>query len=142
MAAPPIFRALEWLGWLNLIWAAVNLLPAFPLDGGHLFYGAIEKRGGRQRALFWTGVFGIVFAIMAKVIFIGGLLTGMVIWSPPYLSPNWERRESRSPRQRDYCQAVKALEADNAAIRESGLYGFPADHSTDKNEDSGKSRYR
>ncbi|MDR9804682.1 M50 family metallopeptidase [Rhizobium hidalgonense] len=95
----PLFRALEWLGWLNLIWAAVNLLPAFPLDGGHLLYSVIEERSGSQRALFWTGTFGMIFAVIAKVVFIGGLLTGMVIWSPPYLAPNWQAlKAARRPR--------------------------------------------
>lgn len=89
-AAPPLPHALEWLAWLNLSWAAINLLPAFPLDGGHLFYSVIEARSGPQRALFWTGLLGTIFAVAAKIIFAGGLLAGMVIWSPPYLSPNWQ----------------------------------------------------
>lgn len=89
-AIPPMLHALKWLGWLNLIWAGVNLLPAFPLDGGHLFYGMIEQRYGQRRALFWTGLLGLLFAVFAKVMFFAGILAGMIIWSPPYISPNWE----------------------------------------------------
>ena len=33
-----------WLAWLNLMLAAVNLIPAFPLDGGRIF-----------RAVIWDG---------------------------------------------------------------------------------------
>jgi stage IV sporulation protein FB len=86
---PAVFIALRWLGWLNLVWAGVNLLPAFPLDGGHLFYNVIEARYGSQRALFWTGLLGTIFALYAKFLFIGGILMGMFLWSPPPLLRNW-----------------------------------------------------
>ncbi len=88
IATSPFCKAFHWLGVLNLVWCAVNLLPAFPLDGGHLFHDLVEARYGSDRALFWTGLFGTIFAIVAKIIFIAGILTGFVIWSPPYLKPN------------------------------------------------------
>jgi Zn-dependent protease len=91
---PALFLALRWIGWLNLILAGVNLLPAFPLDGGHLFYSAIEARYGAQRALFWTGLLGTLFALYAKFLFVGGILMGVVIWSPPHLLPNWRALKS------------------------------------------------
>lgn len=101
-AIPATLYALKWLGWLNLIWAGVNLLPAFPLDGGHLFYDIIEQRYGQRRALFWTGLLGLIFAVLAKIMFVAGILAGMVIWSPPYVSPNW--------------QAIKSSRRDTATI--------------------------
>lgn len=85
---PPLFRAMEWLGWLNLIWAAVNLLPAFPLDGGHLFYSLVEQRYGHRRALLWIGALGVAFSIVAKLAFILGILSGLVILAPPDHEPN------------------------------------------------------
>ena len=98
-AVPPLFTALLWLGLLNLVWCGVNLLPAFPLDGGNLLYEELEGRYGPQRALFWTGLFGTGLAIAAKIIFIIGILMGLVIWSPPYLRPNWQAlRASRQHR--------------------------------------------
>jgi len=87
--APTAARlALSWLGWINLAWGVVNLLPAYPLDGGHLLHSAIAARRGPDYALYWTGLLGTIFAIIAKYVFIGSLMTGMVIWSPPYLRPN------------------------------------------------------
>jgi stage IV sporulation protein FB len=80
--------ALSWLGWINLAWGAVNLLPAYPLDGGHLLHSAIAARRGPDYALYWTGLLGTILAIIAKYVFIGAALAGMVIWSPPYLRPN------------------------------------------------------
>ena len=98
-AVPPLFTALLWLGVLNLVWCGVNLLPAFPLDGGSLLYEALEARYGSYRALFWTGLLGTAFAIAAKIIFIIGILTGLVLWSPPYLKPNLQAlRASRQHR--------------------------------------------
>lgn len=53
MADPPLFRALNWLGWINIILAVVNLLPAFPL--GRLLSSVIEERWGCQRAMLGSG---------------------------------------------------------------------------------------
>lgn len=98
-AVPPLFTALLWLGALNLVLCGVNLLPAFPLDGGNLLYEELEARYGADRALFWTGLFGTAFAIAAKIIFMIGILTGLVIWSPPHLKPNLQAlRASRQHR--------------------------------------------
>lgn len=99
-AVPPLFTALLWLGVLNLVWCGVNLLPAFPLDGGNLLYEELDARYGSYRALFWTGLLGTAFAIAAKIIFIIGILMGLVIWSPPYLKPNLQAlRASRQHRR-------------------------------------------
>lgn len=85
---PAILRALHWIAILNLVWTFVNLLPALPLDGGHLFRHFLEVRVGPHRALFWTGLIGTVLAVLSSLIFLVGILGGMAIWSPPEFGPN------------------------------------------------------
>lgn len=86
---PIPFRVLHWLGWINLALGCLNLMPAYPLDGGRLLHHWIERRYGKARALFWVGLSGTGLAILAKLVFVVGILAGMLIWAPPDLKPNW-----------------------------------------------------
>jgi Zn-dependent protease len=86
---PILFRALHWLGWINLALGAVNLLPAYPLDGGRMLHNWIERRTDPRRAKFWVGLSGTVLGVVTKIVFVVGFLAGFLIWSPPYIAPNW-----------------------------------------------------
>jgi membrane-associated protease RseP (regulator of RpoE activity) len=87
--APPVLRAIEWLGWMNVVWAVGNLLPAYPLDGGKILHDFLEPRIGYYRTLFWIGLSGIVLAAVAKFVFVFGLLVGVFCWAPLSLRENW-----------------------------------------------------
>lgn len=87
-------RSLQWLGWFNVAVALLNVLPAYPLDGGHLAHGFIADRWGASRARFWVGLSGFVVGVAAIGVLIGSLMAGMLFWFP--LSPirNWRAMRS------------------------------------------------
>ncbi|MBI5366509.1 MAG: hypothetical protein HZA54_05700 [Planctomycetes bacterium] len=53
----------------NLVGALLNLLPAYPLDGGRIFLWLLEPRLGLHRASFWAARIG---KVMAVAIALGG----------------------------------------------------------------------
>jgi stage IV sporulation protein FB len=61
----PAQQLLAVLFWANLMLAAFNLLPAFPLDGGRVLRGALEPSLGRVRATVWAASLGQIAAVLA-----------------------------------------------------------------------------
>lgn len=70
-------EALKGAGWLTLQWAAFNLLPAYPMDGGRILYRILS---------FYSMPFSAAMAALRTsqvvVIVIGlyGLLAGSLFW--------------------------------------------------------------
>ena len=59
---------LQRLGWLNLLLAGFNLLPALPLDGGRVFRALLERRVGPAQATHLAARAGRYFAIAMIVV--------------------------------------------------------------------------
>jgi Zn-dependent protease/CBS domain-containing protein len=62
-----------YLGFLNIVLAVFNLIPAFPLDGGRVLRALLATRLGAVRATDISSTIGQVFA---AVFFLIGLLSG------------------------------------------------------------------
>ncbi len=80
----PVWGVLQYLGWLNIILAVFNLIPAFPLDGGRVFRSILWAAKGDLRwstriaAAFGSGM-GVLLILLGLFAFItGNLITG--IW--------------------------------------------------------------
>jgi Zn-dependent protease len=80
--------------YLNLGVCVVNLIPAFPLDGGKLVYLIIDQRWGPRSAVLIVSALGLVFACVSTLVFIGSMLAGFPIWAPPGFVMNWRAFQS------------------------------------------------
>ncbi|MEQ0557977.1 site-2 protease family protein [Amycolatopsis sp. NEAU-NG30] len=68
---------LAWLGWANLVLAAVNLLPGTPLDGGRVLQAVVGTlTGDRRRARTAAARTGRVLGLV-----VAGIGLGQLLWS-------------------------------------------------------------
>ncbi len=80
----PVWGVLQYLGWLNLVLAVFNMIPAFPLDGGRVLRSILWAARGDLRwstriaAAFGSGM-GVLLILLGLFAFItGNIITG--IW--------------------------------------------------------------
>lgn len=81
----PVTGVLGYLGWINGLLAAFNLLPAFPLDGGRVFRAFLwSKHGDLTRATRVTSNvgswFGFAFYIVGLLALFSGNIIGGLWW--------------------------------------------------------------
>lgn len=72
---PSMYCITNELVFESLILALINLLPAYPLDGGRVILGAIGNRFDRKKSLKILKLFNIFFVILFIVLFIISCLT-------------------------------------------------------------------
>ncbi len=68
-----LVNALQLLALISLLIAIVNLVPLLPLDGGHLFWLAVEKLRGRPASQETLGRATAVGLALVAVLFVIGL---------------------------------------------------------------------
>lgn len=73
----PLVGVFGWLGWINLILVAFNMIPAFPLDGGRVFRAALwHFKGSIKKATRITSSVGSAFGIVLIVFGVMALFSG------------------------------------------------------------------
>jgi len=73
----PVAGVVHYLGWINLMLAIFNLIPAFPLDGGRVLRSAIwHFQGNLTRATRIAAQFGKVFGSLLIALGIVSLFFG------------------------------------------------------------------
>jgi len=65
-----------YLGYLNVVLAVFNLIPAFPMDGGRILRGLLASRLGAVRATDISSTVGHIFAV---AFFLIGLISGNLL---------------------------------------------------------------
>lgn len=90
LAAGPLVTMLHWVGYINLVLAAFNLLPGYPMDGGRILRSLLWWKWGNldraTRAASKTGsVLAVCFIVVGIVDFfrggaIGALWTAFIGW--------------------------------------------------------------
>ncbi len=103
-AAPAILSdTLRMAAILNLGLGLLNLLPAFPLDGGTIMQDVLSGRLGQRRATLIVGGCGRVLTSIAAVVALVALLAGTPVFAPLSLRQNWrailDNRRSRPQQQ-------------------------------------------
>lgn len=84
-AGVPVLGVLAYLAWINLVLAAFNAIPAFPLDGGRVLRAILWGRKGNIRwatrvtSRIGSG-FGLVLIVLGGVAFLSGNFVAGVWW--------------------------------------------------------------
>jgi Zn-dependent protease/CBS domain-containing protein len=75
--AAPAVAVISYLGWLNLILAGFNLIPAFPMDGGRMLRAVLWKvKGDLRWATHWASRMGSLFGLLLMGLGVVSIATG------------------------------------------------------------------
>ncbi len=77
----PVFGVLQWLGFINIVLAIFNMIPAFPLDGGRVLRSALWKWKGSIRwatriSSRFGSAFGLILILLGVLSVFGGNIIG------------------------------------------------------------------
>ena len=82
----------------NLVLAAFNLLPGFPLDGGRVAEALVWRLTGRR--LLATRVTAVLGRALAAVLVLGGTGAALWRWTPRWRAPGRPRPVLAAGRRR------------------------------------------
>ena len=108
----------------------VNLLPAFPLDGGRLLLCLLTKPLGRKKAMFLTRAIGVLLSVSLFGLFVCSCFSSvnfsLAFFGAFLLSGALEKKARRQiypPYRPTFCGKRAKSENDKTACRKAGVYG-------------------
>lgn len=79
-----------WVGaLLNLVLVFINILPAYPLDGGTITRHLLTRRFGAGGAERIVGFCGVILSVLRFAVILPAAVAGVLLWIPPSFKPNW-----------------------------------------------------
>jgi Zn-dependent protease/predicted transcriptional regulator len=121
-AAPARF-VVGYLALLNLVLAAFNLLPGFPMDGGRVLRALLARNRPRARATQQAAAVGKLFAVVLAVVGVFGNLFLVVLAFFLYVAASGEAQQTAIE------AALEDVAVADVMTREADLSTVPTDAS-------------
>jgi len=117
----------RYLAMVNVVVAAFNLVPAFPLDGGRLLRGVLWKPLGKLRATRMAAGAGTFFAYFLILSGVVNLLKGSAVTGVWHVMLGWFLKEAAASayRQVRFDEDLEGLVVEDVMIRDVAT--VPAD---------------
>lgn len=126
--APAVAAVAAWLGGINLLLAAFNLLPGLPLDGGRVLEGALWARwGDRDRAVRAAGGAGraLGYALVglgAFELLRGGTFAGVWLGAIGFFLASAARSEAAGQQARRALAGLRVGQVMSPGVAEAPSY--------------------
>ncbi len=91
--------------WVNLYWGLLNLLPVFPLDGGHAaraVFEQVDPRDGRRKSLIFSALVAggmVLYAVLHQGYYLAIMFAVLAMTSLQLMDMGGQARVYRSPRR-------------------------------------------
>ena len=137
-APPPVpVTYLAWTLWvgalLNGALAILNILPAYPLDGGMIAQHLLVRRFGEGGAKRIVGFCGVVLSVLRFALILPAAMAGILLWLPPSFRPNW--RALRSTGRKKTSPRREAAKAAGDEVEWRGKGGLPINRRVERQDD-------
>ncbi|KAA3449186.1 hypothetical protein C7I87_17240 [Mesorhizobium sp. SARCC-RB16n] len=116
-----------WLGLLlNLVLFGLNMLPAYPLDGGTIARDLLSPRLGAHRAALVVGICGLALSVLRFAIILPAAAAGVLLWFPPSFRPNWRVvRGQTGKKRKELAKTGEVKPVETEPVEWRGRGGWP-----------------